>query len=109
MLIHDFHKIGEKLYAVRKRYGMTQLEAASAADISEKTYADLERGKLNVRLDTLLRVCDALHITPDEILTETREQPLLREAAILSRLESSAPKDRETALRLLETYLQSLN
>lgn len=109
MLIHDFRRIGERLYSVRKRYGMTQLEAATAAEISEKTYADLERGKLNVRLDTLLRVCEALHITPDEILTEARDQPLLREAAILSRLDSSAPKSKETALRLLETYLQSLD
>lgn len=56
MLIHDFRRIGERLYSVRKRYGMTQLEAA-----------------------------------------------------ILSRLDSSAPKSKETALRLLETYLQSLD
>lgn len=109
MLIHDFRRIGEKLYTIRKHSGMTQLEAASAADVSEKTYADLERGKLNVRLDTLLRVCGALHITPDEILTDARDQPLLREESILARLHSSTPKDKETALRLLEAYLQSLD
>lgn len=108
MLIHDFRRIGERLYAIRKRYGMTQLEAATAADISEKTYADLERGKLNVRLDTLLHICEALHITPDEILTEDNTQALLREEMILARLHDSTPHDRETALRLLETYLQSL-
>ena len=44
--------IGEKLFQIRKRYGMTQLEVATAADISEKTYARMERGPLNVRADT---------------------------------------------------------
>ncbi|MBQ8201005.1 MAG: helix-turn-helix transcriptional regulator [Clostridia bacterium] len=108
MLLHDFRRIGNKLYSIRKRYGMTQLETAAAAEISEKTYADLERGKLNIRLDTLLRICEALHITPDEILTDDSTQALLREETILSRLQDSTPQHKETALRLLETYLKSL-
>lgn len=88
---------------------MTQLEVATAADISEKTYARMERGTLNVRADTIIKICEALHITPDEIMTDDSAQASAREEEILARLHACTPKDRETALRLLETYLQSLD
>ena len=108
MRINDPHTIGNKLYHFRKHYGLTQLEAATNAGISEKTYAQFERGTLNVRLDTISRVCEAFHITPDEILTSSNPLATSREEDILARLQACNPKHKETALRLLETYLQSL-
>ena len=35
MLIFDFHKIGGKLFAARKRLGLTQMEVAEAAGLSD--------------------------------------------------------------------------
>ena len=109
MLLNEPHAIGERLFHLRKRYGLTQLEAAVEAGVSEKTYAQFERGTLNVRLDTILRICEAFHITPDEIIVANSAQATAREEEILARLHACSPKDRETALRLLETYLQSLD
>ena len=56
MLIHDFSKIGEKLFAFRKKIGMTQFEVAEAAGLSDRTYADIERGSVNMRVETLLKI-----------------------------------------------------
>lgn len=106
--INDPRQIGEKLYQFRKRYGLTQLEAATQAGISEKTYAQFERGALNVRLDTIARVCEAFHITPDEIFTDNTPLASAREEDLLARLQACNPQQKETALRLLETYLDSL-
>ena len=72
MLIFDFHTIGNKLYAIRKQTGMTQAEVAEAAGVSDRTYADIERGSVNMRIETVLRICNTLHVTPDEILTEDK-------------------------------------
>ena len=72
MLLFDFRAIGNKLLAIRKRLGMTQAEVAEAAGLSDRTYADIERGTVNMRIETILRICQVLHITPDEILTEDR-------------------------------------
>ena len=69
MLIFDFHAIGEKLYAVRKRSGLTQAEVAELAGLSDRTYADIERGSVNMRIETVLKICRALGITPDALLT----------------------------------------
>ena len=109
MLVFDFHAIGNRLFAIRKRTGMTQLEVAEAAGLSDRTYADIERGTVNMRIETVLRICQALHITPDEILTAGSSDMTPREEDVLARLRACPPKDRETALRLLDVYLRSLH
>lgn len=108
MLIFDMCTIGNRLLTIRRRMGMTQAEVAEAAGLSDRTYADIERGGVNMRTETLLRICRVLHITPDEILTEENTAGEMREDALLNRLNACNPKDRETALRLLEVYLLSL-
>ncbi len=109
MLIFDFRMIGNKLLAVRKRYGMTQIDVAVAAGLSERTYADIERGSTNMRIETVLKICDALHITPDEILTEDTPMLVARQAELFEQLNSCSAKNRETALNLLSVYLKSLD
>lgn len=109
MLIYDFTTIGNKLFAFRKRMGMTQAEVAETAGLSDRTYADIERGTINMRIETILHICDALHITPDEILTEKESDQSSRQDELWARLNSCSPKDKETALRILSVYLQSLD
>lgn len=109
MLVFDFATIGNKLFAFRKRMGMTQSEVAEAAGLSDRTYADIERGTVNMRIETILRICDALHITPNEILTENEPNYVSKQNEILQRLDACSPKDKETALKLLSVYLQSLD
>lgn len=108
MRINAPRHVGEKLFQLRKHYGLTQLEAANQAGISEKTYAQFERGTLNVRMDTISRVCEAFHITPDVIFTDANPHATAREEDILARLQACNPQQKETALRILEAYLQSL-
>lgn len=109
MLIFDLHTIGNRLLTIRKRMGMTQAEVAEAAGVSDRTYADIERGTVNMRVETLLRICNVLHITPDEILTE--ESPTLtgQQTQLWERLNACNPKDKETALQLLSVLLKSMD
>ena len=109
MLILDLHTIGNKLLAIRKRAGMTQAEVAECAGLSDRTYADIERGTVNMRIETILRICNALHITPDEILAEESVPATMKEAELWERLNACNAKDRETAINLLSVYLRSLS
>lgn len=108
MLVFDFRRIGNKLHIIRKRAGMTQAEVAEAAGMSDRTYADIERGTVNMRIETILRICNVLHITPDSILTEDDSAIEVRQNELLARLESCRPRERDTALTLLSVYLDSL-
>ena len=108
MLLWDTRAVGNRLLAIRKRTGLTQAEVAEAAGLSGRAYAEIERGMANMRLETLLRLCDALHITPDEILTRSGGEVNAQQEEILARLNACRPKGRETALKLLSVYLRSL-
>ena len=109
MLIFDLRAIGNKLLSIRKRMGMTQAEVAEAAGLSDRTYADIERGTVNMRTETILRICNVLHITPNEVFIEEETLTESETSELWARLNACNPKDRETAMRLLSVYLKSLN
>lgn len=108
MLIFEFGHIGNNLLAFRKKAGLTQSEVAERAGLSDRTYADIERGTVNMRIETVLKICDALNITPNEILTVSDEEKTVCREAVLDKLECCTDRERETALKLLNVYLDSL-
>ncbi len=108
MLIFDFRTIGDKLHAIRKRRGLTQSEVAELAGLSDRTYADIERGTVNMRVDTVLRICEAFQITPDELFINEETPISLRKEELFRRLDACSPHEKETALSLLDIYLRSL-
>ena len=103
MLIFDFAIIGNNFYAIRKKAGLTQAEVAEAAGISDRTYADIERGTVNMRVETLLRICNVLKITPNEILSNDNEVDL---EEIDDMLNSATVEERKRALNILKAYLK---
>lgn len=108
MLIYDHRAIGNKLLLIRKKKGLSQAEVAEAAGVSDRTYADIERGTANMRLGTLLQICTALHITPDDVLTEEEPSPELQWQELFLRMEACTPEQKRTAMKLLAVYLDSL-
>lgn len=108
MLIFDLRTIGNNLLQARKRTGLTQAEVAEAAGMSDRAYADIERGSVNMRTETFLRICSVLHVTPDEILTEDVSPSIPIENQVLAQLANCSPQERNTALQLLSVYLNSL-
>lgn len=108
MLIFDFRVIGNRLLSVRKRLGLTQTEVAEAAGLSDRTYADIERGSVNMRLETFLRICKVLHISPDTVLTENDVSPQVRQKELMDKLAACNSRDKEIALQLLSVYLDSM-
>ena len=53
-------QLADQLRAARKRLGLTQAELAMAAGVGLRFMVDLEAGKSTVRLETVMRVIDAL-------------------------------------------------
>lgn len=67
MLVWDLHSIGNNLYRARKAKGLTQVEVAKKAELSDRKYAYIERGSVTMRVDSLLKICGALNITPNDV------------------------------------------
>ncbi len=106
MLVFDFITIGDKLHNVRKLRGLTQAEVAEKAELSDRTYADIERGSVNMRVETLLKICKALNITPNEVLVK---EDIYTEFDLTELINRCSESEKKTALKLLSVYLGSIN
>lgn len=58
--IQSTQQLGQALRSARKQLGLTQSELALAAGVGVRFIVDLEAGKPTVRLETVLRVIEAL-------------------------------------------------
>ena len=105
-LIFDPGIIGYRLLKIRKKKKMSQEETAWATGLSTRAYADIERGSVSARLDSILKICKVFDITPNDILIN-EIPPEIDEKSILSKLESLTSEEYEIALRLLQLYIQS--
>lgn len=107
MLITDLKRIGENLRIYRKQQGLTQFDVAEAAGLSSRAYTDIERGTANTRIETFIKICNVLNVTPDMILMEEiKETPDME--SIISQLNNCNKKERLTAIKLMDTYLKSI-
>lgn len=110
MILQDLRQIGNKLLTLRKKQGLTQMELAEAAGLSNRAYADIERGTVNMRVDTLLHICEALHVTPNEILIQEDELlSVFTQEELITKLNSCTIKEKDTALQLLSVFINSLS
>ena len=108
MLVLDLKVIGNTLYEIRNRKLMSRAEVAEKAEISDRTYADIERGSVNMRIETLLKICRVFNITPNDILVKG-DRKTLSETDFLKMISVCSKSEQQTALSLLNVYLDSLN
>jgi DNA-binding XRE family transcriptional regulator len=59
-MAHPFDEISERIQATRKKQGLTLEGLASLSEVSMMTLSKIERGNLNVNMDTVLKVTRAL-------------------------------------------------
>ncbi len=62
--------MGEAIRAHRKRMKFTQEKLAEKAELSTTFISDLERGRVNVAIDSLLRIANALGIKVRDMIQD---------------------------------------
>ena len=61
--------ISERIFNVMEQKNITQLELSRRTGIATSNISDWKKKKTNPKADCLLSICDALEITPDQLLT----------------------------------------
>jgi transcriptional regulator with XRE-family HTH domain len=64
--------VGQAARSARERLGFTQAQVAEMIGIAHVVYNRLENAKMLPSVPTLVRLCDALRATSDELLGRTR-------------------------------------
>lgn len=101
----DFELIGKRIAHKRRELGLTQWQVEEMADITQKYLSNIERATSGLSLDVLMRLCDALEVTPDYLLVGTTNTADDVSAAIESRVSRMSPKQQELALSMLDWIL----
>jgi transcriptional regulator with XRE-family HTH domain len=59
---------GAAVRALRRKLGVSQERLAFAAELDRSYVSDVERGNRNVSLVNIVRIAEALRVTPSELL-----------------------------------------
>ena len=108
MLISDISIIGTKLYHIRKKTGLSQEEAAWQAGLSSRTYADIERGEVNARIDSIIKICKVFHITPNDIMTDNNDGSDKSNEDLVAQIDLLPIKEKKAALKILAAYIEAM-
>ena len=72
--------ISERIFYVMEQKSITQLELSRRTGIATSNISDWKKKKTNPKADCLLSICDALEITPDQLLTGKGIDPEYKDA-----------------------------
>jgi transcriptional regulator with XRE-family HTH domain len=102
--------IAERLAALRKDRGVTQIEIAELLGVSQPVYSGYERGELRIHGELLVKLARILKVSADEILGLAESPPSRapRDRRLLRRLQEIdklSKRDREALLRTLDAFL----
>lgn len=66
--------IGRRIKEERQKHGLTQEELAVKAHIGTKFVGNIERGASKPSLDTFIKIANALNVSCDLLITESKEK-----------------------------------
>ena len=61
----NFKKIGENLYLLRKRQGMSQAQFCFFLKVNQSQYSKLERGTQPLKTTQIIDLCRIFKLSPD--------------------------------------------
>lgn len=93
----DYKLLGMKVRLFRRKRGMTQEQLAERADLSASFIGHVERGTRISSLETLMKLCHVLQVTPNDLL---QEEKLLSELTLPEQI-SLYPRELLQAIALL--------
>jgi len=71
----QLHYIIEKIKIIRIRKGVSQMELSLRSNLSQSFIANLEKGKKQPSVLTLLKIADALEVSPQDFFPEIIKPP----------------------------------
>lgn len=102
----DFKLIGKRIAALRKERGWTQGKLAEKADLSNNYLSNIENNRSIPSIETLVRLCVALDVTPNDILAgSSREEKNYMTADIMNLLSQCTPQEKRCISGIIKVLL----
>lgn len=103
----DYSAVGKRISLIRKNRGMTQEQLAEKTELSSNYISHIENSRSIPSLETLMKLCSALDITPDEVLLGTKQDmENYLQSDIQKKLILCTPKERRMVSRFIDLLLE---
>ena len=100
-------QIGQRIRKHRERSRLSQEQLAERADVSSQTISTAETGKKRLRVENIIKICEALEISPDYLLLgEISPQDLIILSEKLSQLTPGQYRHLEN---IIDSYISALS
>ena len=108
---YNYRTIGRRIKYIRENNNMTQAELASYIGCTSQHISVIERGIKIPKLDTFIKITNALHISSDILLQDTliptEIDPCAKEILLLMQSASSIKKQR--ILKIIKILLEDVS
>ncbi len=100
-------QIGQRIRKHREKSRLSQEQLAERADVSSQTISTAETGKKRLRVENIIKICEALEISPDYLLLgEISPQDLTILSDKLSQLTPGQYRHLED---IIDSYISALS
>ena len=103
----DYQLLGNRIAQFRKKRKITQEKLAEKAEISNNYLSNIENNHSIPSLETVIKLCNALDITPNELLlgiSKSEQRYLSNE--ILQKLDGCTPREKRIVDGFINLLLQ---
>ena len=98
--------IGKMCQQYRLKNHLTQNQVAELTGLEPRHISQIERGLSKGSIDTLLKLCDSYHITPDIILYDLLSEETKKEISIYEeKFKKLSKRDKDSILYFIDYYL----
>ena len=105
MLI-DYTLLGKRIATARKKMGYSQAKLAEQADMSNNYLSNVENSRSIPSLETLVKLCAALEVTPNDLLLGVNtESADYSNSDILTILNRCTAQEKRYVKGLIELFL----
>jgi transcriptional regulator with XRE-family HTH domain len=100
----DYKLLGKNIAKRRKELKLKQYEVCERADINEKYLSCIETARSIPSLDVLMKVCDALETTPNQLLLPSvvEIEKSKTDDVLVGKFNSLSPKGQHLCLEFLD-------
>lgn len=103
----DYKLMAKRISSIRKEKGLTQAKLAEKANLTNNYISNIETQHSIPSLETLVKICAALEVTPNDLLlgtVQTSSEYLLQESVEM--LSKCTPKERRLINRFIIDFIE---
>lgn len=108
-MVIDYKEIGKRMAARRKELGLKQYQLCEMIDVNYKYVSNLETGRSAPSLEVIMRLCEALNVTPDYLLLGADIDGALKNKEITDKVDKLSDEGKKLLSGIIDVLLGDMS